>query len=1303
MKGIGRIKKLLSCILFFWLCTDINAVKFDCKHLYIGGQNGRTNNYAEVTVRGTNIFSGVDFYVNSQNDNPTLALGPYKKEIVLYWWDYSMYTSSKSGRGSSSPIYYVRSNSQLGSAISQSPSDIKLADRRLSGGTVNQKTGEIYLLTEPCTSARSISILKPDQSGIFRLSKKSPNLNYTVNSACRAFSSDMAIDADGNAYLLVNTIDDKDYDKSDYGYKLVKVNPNDWSYDSIMLQNNIMLDSNYAWGMAFLNGKLYVATSENPAVIHAIDPIKGGTSSYGNIIMQDGKKYGYSIDDMASCQTASAITGRVYLDKNGDGNIDGKDKTNGKYQFVPNIIVEIYSSLTGAPIGYQYTNSLGEYNFLVELSKTYYIRIKQPQIYGINTHQTWASGGEFSWQSTMGIGSNGINIVKPICHNTDAPIYEKEQYQNWYSGSEVKRRYAKPCYGAKADGIDPSLNGIAAANYYTSVYMSTDLSVAHADFAVANVDRSDAPLSFGEVSHAVFQNGVKMGNLIDTDTKSLASSYADGDNNNGLNDEDGVEVRADSASSSWKSLKNFNFNNGKYFFRVKVNKKGFLSAWVNINDNSVNLNNFASGTKIADNIGYNDNTGYIIFSANIDTKLATDGGYINGNKVSKLYKLLFRFRYSSHDTSTHNIKLAPLNPPKESRTANSQPWVLDGEVEDYRASYQYVELAEPKGILIVVNQNFNLGAGDKKSLNPADPLFALYTQIVNKPFEVKMVYYDENGSGVAHTLENSNLLVKVDLVDFNGNCKSSPIIQNIYTSNITSPVNKLSDIKINTALKNAAFKATYGFFGANINKTVCSPDTFAVRPESFILEGNFDGKLIGGSNNSGKIKAVEGGSKNSAHRYNQQGVNIISDAALIMPSSCTLFSNASGDCRVIVKNFTDGNADISIKYQNVGKVNISLTDKEWTSIDSGKNDCIVNSALNTQNSQGIVGCDAAMSKEMNFIPNNFAVDTVVHNVYSGDFTYLSDEAKMSAYADTTVKAMLFDGTVAVNYQKDCFANDVTYDIALTNDTPFGWGKRNRTLKERLIFFQDNMVIAGNNKAKDGIGTFKIEQQKFTNGTASSMRFGFNFGHSITEAENPFRLNPAVDFSIIRTEDNDTKKVSATIGGDNITFFYGRVFIDDYEGKSPIPAKVQYELFCRGCTRNDFGILLSSMNTIDTGWFLNPEHNDMHGNVSYYKSNGKSSVTNITSINNGFGTIRLRNNSGATPYQDIIRAAPHSWLINKPKNPAAYEIDFGVKFIGNISKDWAGKGMVNSSKNYGSNIGKVINVNPHNKTSKKIEW
>ncbi|MDR1007322.1 MAG: hypothetical protein LBL65_02000 [Campylobacteraceae bacterium] len=1301
MRKTFKILTILSWFLL-GLYTNANAVYLTCSKLYIGGANSRDakSNYADASLSTTtNTFVGTSFGLTSVSKNPTLAIGPYKGKRTLFWWDESMKSTNS--------VYYIENNDASSRFI---PSNSISLDYAASGGAVNQKTGEIYFLSEPGAAQQHITIIQPDEKGTFSLKKKSGSLNFTRNYSKYAFASDMIVDADGSVYLLVNAINNTTSNNRDMGYQLLKIDPTNWSYDYIKLQNNIFLDDNYARGMAFLNGKLYVATSSTGApVIHVIDPMKGGKGiTKGTVKMSDNnnKDYENGIDDMASCQAPAVITGKIYLDKNGDGKMDDSDKTNGKYQFIPNISVEIYDSTTGSPIASQNTGSLGEYSFLVTLGKTYYIRIKQPQINGVNTHQTWANGGEFSWQSTIGIGTNGVNTVTPTCYNKDAIVYDKVDYLSWYSGSETRKPYSRTCYGVRENGIDSSSSKIdAAANYYTKVSINTDLSAAHADFALAPVDRSDAPSSFGEVSHSVLQNGVKMGNLVDVDTRSLVSSIADGDDKDSQNDEDGVEIRAEDGDDNiWSNIKDFDFSNGRYTFRVKVNKKGFLNAWVNINSSAVSTN-FVSGTKIADNIEYNDDTGYIVFSADINSKIAVDGGYIDGIKVSKPQNAFFRFRYTSYNASAYKTSITPVNPVQYSTAANSQPWVIDGEVEDYKANYRYFEEpGEVKGAFIIVNKNFNPAQNANKKPNSSDPVFALYTQIVNKPFEAKMVYYDENKSSVGSSFEYSNVNVSVALVDFNGNCDTSLIVQdNVYSAILeqNEVVKTLSGIKIDKAVKNGAFKITYGYIGSESLKTTCSPDVFAVRPKSFILDGSFNGKLIGGSNNSGDLKAVDDGSVKNAQRYNQLGTNIISNATLITPPSCTLDLNVSNELDMAVDSFTNGKANVNINYQNIGKVDVFITDKKWTSADSAKanTDCIVNSSTNTHNSQGLLGCDIAMDKEMSFIPNELTAEMVLGNANNGNFTYLSNDGSMSAHIDTTVKATLHGGAAATNYQKDCFADNVTYNVEFTNDDPLGWDKRSDDFKKRVRFFPNGVTVIDNNGAQNGSGEFRIEQSRFANGVADKVRLNFNFGRNASMAENPFRVALA-DFNVSELKDSDING-SAVISGDNITLFYGRVFINNYEGLSPIPAEVQYELFCQSCTRDDFDITLSGMNIKDIGWFLNYKHDDSYGKILYYSPRGKTSVTNIGTASNGVGHIVLESDSA--PYQDTVYAVPHSWLVNDPTNEAASDVSFTVKFLSN-GGGWAGMGRVNQNESdKDAKIGKVVDVLSNKREMKKIEW
>jgi hypothetical protein len=311
---------------------------------------------------------------------------------------------------------------------------------------------------------------------------------------------------------------------------------------------------------------------------------------------------------------------------------------------------------------------------------------------------------------------------------------------------------------------------------------------------------------------------------------------------------------------------------------------------------------------------------------------------------------------------------------------------------------------------------------------------------------------------------------------------------------------------------------------------------------------------------------------------------------------------------------------------------------------------------------------------------------------------------MSAYIDTTVKAVLYGGAVATNYQSGCFADDVTYKAELTTDNPLGWDNRSGEFKKRLIFFSNDAAVTNNNGAKNGIGEFKIEQSKFANGIADNIRVNFNFGRSVKDAENPFKLNPAVDFNISGLKDGSANG-SAVISGSNITFFYGRAFSKNYEEESPIAAQMRYEIYCTAsCGISDYGISLTSVNFNDSRWFLNMQHNSSaDGDILFFKAAGKTSIIDKMPPKNGISTLNLINNAGFTPYHDIIYAAPEKWLIYNSNNEYATDTSFDVDFIGAPSVEWAGKGGVNSTNDPKAATGQVIDIMPSRKTSNKMSW
>ncbi len=82
-------------------------------------------------------------------------------------------------------------------------------------------------------------------------------------------------------------------------------------------------------------------------------------------------------------------------------------------------------------------------------------------------------------------------------------------------------------------------------------------------------DMGDAPISYGNPSHAV--SGIRLGTTIDADASLLNSVNADGDDNNGIDDEDGMTIRPLPAGLSTTVA--VSIQNGS----------GFLSAWFDWN------------------------------------------------------------------------------------------------------------------------------------------------------------------------------------------------------------------------------------------------------------------------------------------------------------------------------------------------------------------------------------------------------------------------------------------------------------------------------------------------------------------------------------------------------------------------------------------------------------------------------------------------------------------------------------------------------------------------------------------------
>jgi hypothetical protein len=642
---------------------------FNCDTLYMVTDDGGLFSFNDPTQNGN-----VGSVLMDLGGDDTIALGPWGNEsgtLTLHHWGYF----------EDRTIQYIGdtigSYTILGSTSNTGGS--------WSGGEANQMSGEVYF-----SSAEGHRIESNFRYGVYNTAtgtfKRSGVLSPATPSDTLTgyVSSDMAIDAKGNMYSFV-------YQEGSHIHDLIRVvvgeNGGNWKYNRVKRITGVdhTATSNDMWGVAFFNGKLYAGSWR----LYEIDPLTGAATLKGETITPESSYLNYFLD-LTSCQVAAVAEGKVYYDADGDGFLSDSEKN---APGVANVSVDIHDA-GGTKIGGVVTSGDGSYSLLLPSTKTtFYIRLNQPYVNGTNAHQTWASGGRYSWTGTYAAGNN---TVTPKCYN-DPTLSNKTSVvlnQQGVYAQNIYDKYGIACDGAKSNGIDPSGNiNINNANYYSIINITTDRAVIEADFALGPVDRGDAPASYGDASHSMAGSNSKIGDKTDADDVSRASANAQGDDTSGTapDDEEGVQITIpsdDGLTTQTLLLDDALLRNNStiklytrvpYTFTVKVTQGGYLSAWTHINKASGTTGSFTermhNATEIQDG-GAGDEDGVvngrIVFTYTIPRTVSLAGKQ----------NIFFRFRYASTANATEGFNAA-----REKPWWNTHPWVTTGEVEDYGVWY----------------------------------------------------------------------------------------------------------------------------------------------------------------------------------------------------------------------------------------------------------------------------------------------------------------------------------------------------------------------------------------------------------------------------------------------------------------------------------------------------------------------------------------------------------------------------------------------------------------------------------------
>ncbi|WP_024955391.1 Calx-beta domain-containing protein [Sulfurospirillum arcachonense] len=480
----------------------------------------------------------------------------------------------------------------------------------------------------------------------------------------------------------------------------------------------------------------------------------------------------------------------------------------------------------------------------------------------------------------------------------------------------------------------------------------------------------------------------------------------------------------------------------------------------------------------------------------------------------------------------------------------------------------------------------------------------------------------------------------------------------------------------------------------------CARDNFSIRPDTYYMDMN-ETKLIGGKPYKLDINATSFNiPKNNVTNYTQtidNSTNRYAEQQLDVNASCTTLFPAAKQFLASNIIFSDGKSQTYFyTYPDVGDVNITINDSEWTGIDqainNGKsfNDCIINSDTNVTDTNGKIGCSTSGTKQFVFSPKAFINTLTLQDFDNGNFTYISNDRNMSARLLINIKAILDDNKTALNYTANCFSKDINTTVTLINDVnATEWLTNDDNATQRIIFFDDKNVTTTRENNNTSWMTLSSKEGNFTNGTAN-INVTFNFRRAVNNPDEPFHIQRD-DFNITVIDTNNTNgsDFNRTANDYNATFYYGRVYADDktYIGNNG-QATVYYEIYSTSNANvrtNDFNIT-GNESVEDINWYNNTQHTDTIPG-DYNSTPPSSNDGTIIAIIN-YNTLALNANA---PHKDKITLTPHPWLVHDAYDNNATTTDFLVEFFG--IGQWAGEGK----------LGDTVDVNISTRQNRSLDW
>jgi len=567
----------------------------------------------------------------------------------------------------------------------------------------------------------------------------------------------------------------------------------------------------------------------------------------------------------------------------------------------------------------------------------------------------------------------------------------------------------------------------------------------------------------------------------------------------------------------------------------------------------------------------------------------------------------------------------------------------------------------------------NGGNGDYN--NPKSSNTWLTTQVVNRPFNVKIISLNDNMNALqAYTGELNISLIENPYSNEDSDaikqekCDSAVSISNIASLNFNG-TNQVQNVNYSKATRAALFKISYE--ENNETKYACSVDSFALRPDRFVLSkpvGENIELLTSAQIYRFPLVASQYGYTTPTNNYNISASNnnfITLGKTLYMPNG-DINEELKGSLEFESLPFTivNGNSSngVGIKFTDVANVNIKIIDKAWAIIDIENGD--------TASECSSTGAWLCGDISATFIPSHFTLEKVIlYNNKDSSFTYLSNDLNMSASFSLSLIAQNELNQTTRNFDKESWENSLSISLAVP------------TVVEG-VEIEPNINQIGEQKLGFEKGTVNIlfDEENTTK------QLSFNFNRAVNNSINPFVVKGSdTNLTAISsyTAIGDTVDVKGNkVAENNATFLYGRTHASRqrYVGNSG-KAFIYYEAYCSAgsCNKSLLPDGLNSKNTNDLRWFVNSKHNTLSdGNITNDEIFEKANTLVIENFTNRNETLPyvssvelIYNESQGYPYKTTMENNASSWLIYNEHDENAIRNEFSVEFS-KESGNWSGK-------------------------------